>query len=157
MFIKRILEKQAVFNATLRLLAFLGQRPFFDFLTKGITSAVARLNTSLNRPPVARTTSELADRWMEMMPPDGQEHFKVTKTDSDTAFAEIHLHCPLRGTGDVQACYKLMNYDRKLMEKVGGQLIVLESQSNSGKDHCKLAIRPINADNGDLTPAHERD
>ena len=27
-----------------------------------------------------------------------------------------------------------MNYDRTLMEKVGGQLIVLETQANSGKD-----------------------
>ena len=50
----------------------------------------------------------------------------------------------------------MMNYDRTLMEKVGGQLIVLETQANSGKDHCKLAIRKAGEDISDLVPAHER-
>ena len=75
------------------------------------------------------------------MPPDGKKYFQVKDTKDNAIHTEIHLHCPLRGSGDVNACYKLMNYDRKLMESVGGQLIVLESQANSGKKYCKLAIR----------------
>lgn len=75
------------------------------------------------------------------MPPDDKDFFKISSTDKETAFAEFHLHCPLPKTGNVQACYHLMNYDRTLMNKVGGNLIVLQSQSNSGKPYCKLAIR----------------
>ena len=97
-----------------------------------------------------------AEAWQQLMPPDGQEYFKIAEVSADTAYTEIHLHCPLRGSGDVQACYKLMNYDRKLMEKVGGQLIVLESQSNSGESFCKLAIRKKGADVSDLIPAHKK-
>ena len=90
------------------------------------------------------------------MPPDGQEQFRVSEITDKTAYVEIHLHCPLRGTGKVDACYQFMNYDRKLMEKVGGSLTVLESQSNSGMDFCRLAIRKLGEEMGDLIPAHER-
>ena len=89
------------------------------------------------------------------MPPDGQEYFKVTGFDEQTAYTEIHLPCPLRGSGNPHACYRLMNYDRQLMKKVGGELVVLESQSNSGKPYCKLAIRKQGADLSDLKQAHE--
>ena len=84
------------------------------------------------------------------------EYFKVSEITSDTAFTEIHLHCPLRGSGNAEACYKLMNYDRSLMKAVGGELVVLESQSNSGKDYCRLAIRRKGDDTSDLVPAHEQ-
>ena len=75
------------------------------------------------------------------MPPNDQELFRITEVTEEAAFAEIHLHCPLRGTGDGQACHALMNYDRSLMKAVGGQLEVLESQATSGKTYCRLAIR----------------
>lgn len=88
------------------------------------------------------------------MPPDGQEFFKIGEYDEKTAFTEIHLHCPLRGTGNVEACHKLMNYDRQLMDQVGGQLIVLESQSNSGKHYCQLAIRKKGDGISDLKAAY---
>lgn len=88
------------------------------------------------------------------MPPDGQKHFKISEIKDDTAYTEIHLHCPLRGSGNAHACYKLMNYDRKLMEAVGGQLVVLESQSNSGEKYCKLAIRKRGESVDDLQQAH---
>lgn len=75
------------------------------------------------------------------MPPNQQELFRVTHIEDDTAYAEIHLHCPLRGTGDGEACHKLMHYDRSLMRSVGGSLEVLNSQATSGKSFCQLAIR----------------
>ncbi|MEL6250907.1 MAG: hypothetical protein AAFR87_02750 [Bacteroidota bacterium] len=58
--------------------------------------------------------------------------------------------------GNVETCYKLMNYDRKLMKKSGGELIVLESQSNSGKNFYRLAIRPQGIDTQDLIPTHKK-
>ena len=43
------------------------------------------------------------------------------------------------------------------MKQVGGSLTVLESQSNSGKPYCKLAIRKIDSSTEDLVPAHSLD
>lgn len=90
------------------------------------------------------------------MPPDGWKYFQIKEITAETAYVEIHLHCPLRGTGKVHTCYKMMNYDRKLMRGVGGSLIVLESQSNSGKEFCKLAIRREGVSTHDLVPAHKK-
>lgn len=153
---KSILEKQAVFNATLKLLAFFAKRNYFNKLTHWATQTSAKLNILLNKPKPAKEVGDLAEAWQKMMPPDGQEFFKISEVTADTAFTEIHLHCPLRGTGNVDACYKLMNYDRSLMKAVGGELIVLESQSNSGKNYCRLAIRKAGQDTSDLVPAHQQ-
>ena len=108
----------------------------------------------MNHPAKANDAKELANTWQQLMPPDGKAFFKIKDTDQETAFVGIHVHCPLRGTGDAHACHRLMNYDRQLMKQVGGQLIVLDSQSNSGKDYCRLAIRTEGANVDDLTPAH---
>ena len=54
-----------------------------------------------------------------MMPPNDQEFFRVTEVTKEAAYAEIHLNCPLRGTGDGKACHALMNYDRSLDEGCG--------------------------------------
>ncbi len=153
---KKWLEKQAVFNFTLRILAFLAKRKRFDRLTQRATTQSAQLNILLNKPKPAGDVAALAKTWMELMPPDGQENFQIEEVTADTVYTQIHLHCPLRGSGDAQACHKLMNYDRKLMEQVGGQLIVLESQSNSGKPYCRLAIRKAGVAVDDLIPAHKK-
>ena len=85
-----------------------------------------------------------------------KEYFKIDEITEDTAYTKIHLECPLKGTGNVEACYKLMNYDRSLMKAIGGELVVLESQSNSGKNYCRLAIRKQGQDISDLIPAHKK-
>lgn len=151
---KKLLEKLIVFQWTLKFLAFLGRRNFSKSVAL-FTNFFAWLNLKLNRPSPTRSIHELADIWVDLMPPDGRDLFKINSIQNDTAHVEIHLHCPLRGTGDVHACYQLMNYDRKLMKKVGGNLVVLESQSNSGNSFCSLAIRQEGLPTDDLVPAHE--
>lgn len=152
--LKKLLEKQIVFEWSLRFLAPFSRRAFFDSWTRSLTGLLARLNVLLNRPKKFQELANLGQAWLEMMPPDGQKFFKVYPPKGETVEAEIHLHCPLRGTGDAHACYKLMNYDRQLMDAVGGQLVVLESQSNSGNPYCKLAIRRKGESIEDLQPAH---
>lgn len=152
---KKYLEKMIVFERTLRIFSFLAKREIFNRITYKVTSLAAQLNIQLNKPQESKSLEELAKTWKQMMPPDGQDYFKTTEIKDNTAFAEIHLHCPLRGTGDVKACHRLMNYDRQLMQKIGGQLVVLESQSNSGKTYCRLAIRKQEDSIGDLIPAHK--
>lgn len=151
---KKYLEKQSTFSFTLKILAFFAQRNIFNGLTQFLTSQAAQLNIKLNKPDKSEDLQALAETWQKLMPPESTDRFRVGSVKGNTAYTEIHTYCPLRGTGDVQACYKLMNYDRKLMEKIGGELIVLESQSNSGKNYCRLAIRKQGEDTSDLIPAH---
>lgn len=138
--IKKIIEKQKTFDLTLKFLSFLSNWNLTDNLIRFVTRRLAKLNISLNKPKPTNDLKKLAETWKALMPPDGQDFFKITNITDDTAFVEINLHCPLRGTGKVNTCFSFMNYDRTLMEEVGGSLTILESQSNSGKPYCKLAI-----------------
>jgi len=140
---KKIIEKQKVFDLTLKFLSFLSNWKLTESLIPSITKLLAKLNLSLNRPKPTNDLRKLAEIWKALMPPDGQENYKVAKVTNSTAFVEIYLHCPLRGTGKINTCHSFMNYDRTLMKNVGGSLTVLESQSDSGKPYCKLAIRRL--------------
>lgn len=153
---RKYLSSQKTFNRILKILAFFSQRKMFDQFTLWLTKKNANLNVRLNKPKATDNVTELAETWKKMMPSDGAEFFKIKEVVEDTAYTEIHLHCPLRGTGNVEACYKLMNYDRTLMKAIGGELIVLESQSNSGKNYCSLAIRRMGENIDDLVQAHDR-
>ncbi|MAD96062.1 MAG: hypothetical protein CMB99_01930 [Flavobacteriaceae bacterium] len=151
---KKYLEKQATFNRTLSALFLLSKwRVTHNFIPE-ITKLLARLNISLNKPKQSDDIHQLAKGWQSVMPPDGQQYYKISGIKNDTAYVEIHLHCPLRDTGKVDSCYAFMNYDRTLMKEMGGRLTVLESQSNSGKNHCRLAIRRLNDQREDLVAAH---
>ena len=129
------------FERTLAVLAAIARHPLFGGLAKPLTRVLAWLNVHVNGHRSREALAELGQTWVAMMPPNDQELFRITEVTEEAAFAEIHLNCPLRGTGDGQACHALMNYDRSLMEAVGGQLEVLESQATSGKTYCRLAIR----------------
>ena len=135
------LNSLKTFERTLTLLAVVARHWLFGQLAKPLTATLAWLNVRVNghRPKEALTA--LGQTWVAMMPPNDQELFRITEVTDEAAFAEIHLHCPLRGSGNGQACHALMNYDRSLMKAVGGQLEVLESQATSGKTFCRLAIR----------------
>ena len=50
----------------------------------------------------------------------------------------------------------MMEYDRKMLEKIGGQLVVLRSQAEPGVKVCQLAIRKKGVSMEDLVPAHAR-
>lgn len=98
---------------------------------------------------------ELAEEWNRLMPKP-RSAFPVIETDGDTAYVEIRIHCPLRGTGNSEACWRSMEFDRALIRNSGGRLVVLESQSVTGRDRCRLAIRPAGQDLSDLPAAHPR-
>ena len=87
---------------------------------------------------------ELADEWNRLMPTP-REAFPVIDVEGDTAFVEIRIECPLRGSGDAEACWRSMEFDRALIRESGGELVVMESQSITGGSCCRLAIRPKGA------------
>ena len=135
------LNSLKTFERTLALLAAIARHRLLGGLAKPLTGALAWLNVRVNGHRPQESLTKLSQTWMAMMPPNDQEFFRVTEVTKEAAYAEIHLNCPLRGTGDGKACHALMNYDRSLMKAVGGQLEVLESQATSGKAFCRLAIR----------------
>lgn len=96
----------------------------------------------------------MAREWQRMFP--RKEMVPIVAEDEDTVVAEIHAACPLRGTGDVNACYRMMEYDRYMLKTLGGQLVVLNSQSEPGRSHCRVALRMADASVDDLVAAHER-
>ena len=105
----------------------------------------------------AKPQAELADvarEWQRMFP--SNDDVPITGSDEDTVYAEIHVPCPHRGSGNVAGCHRMMEYDRKMLERIGGQLVVLRSQAEPGVQRCQLAIRRAGASTQDLTPAYER-
>jgi hypothetical protein len=78
------------------------------------------------------------------------------RVDDDTVYAEIHIACPHRGTGNVEGCYRMMQYDRKMLEGIGGQFVVLRSQAELGVGVCQVAMRKADVAVDDLVPAHVR-
>lgn len=97
----------------------------------------------------------LADEWNRLMP-EPRASFPIVGVEEDTAFVEIHVKCPLRGSGDAEACWRSMEFDRALMRTAGARLVVMESQSVTGGERCRLAIREAGADLDDLEVAHPR-
>lgn len=118
--------------------------PFFVRLTQLIRG----------RRNVAPTAEAIGGEWERLLPSKKTAH--ITDHDARTAFGEITVHCPLRGTGDVEACHRMMGYDRRLLSAVGGQLVVLRSQAEPGVTSCRVAIRPAGESTDDLLPAHIR-
>ena len=146
------LNSLRTFERTLAVLAVIARHRLFGQLAKPLTAALAWLNVRVNGHRPKESLTELGQTWIAMMPPNDQELFRITEVTDEAAFAEIHLNCPLRGSGDGQACHALMDYDRSLMKAVGGQLEVLESQATSGKTFCRLAIRRDNGGQQEREP-----
>ncbi len=93
--------------------------------------------------------------WQRMFP--SRDMNVIKSIEDDTAYAEVRVQCPLRGSGDVTACYRVMEYDRTMLEKIGGQLVVLRSQAEPGVEFCDVALRMKGANTGDLTAAHAQE
>jgi hypothetical protein len=65
----------------------------------------------------------------------------ITSVDAEAAFGEIHTPCPLRGSGDLEACHRMMAYDRAYMARAGADFVVVRSQAEPGVTVCQIAIR----------------
>jgi hypothetical protein len=96
----------------------------------------------------------LGREWQRMFP--DPEMNAITKVDADTVYGEVRAHCPYRGSGNVEGCYRMMEYDRRMLEKIGGEFVVLRSQAEPGVTSCQVAIRKAGASTADLVPAHVR-
>lgn len=125
------------------------------------TPAFVRLTQLVRgRRRVAPTAAALGAEWERLLASKKTAHLThvepATATTPETAWGEITMPCPLRGTGDVHACHRLMAYDRALVEAAGGQFLVLDSQAEPGRTTCRIAIRAAGAPTGDLLAARDK-
>ena len=98
--------------------------------------------------------SAIGREWERTFP--SKKIVRITEVVGDTAFGEIHVRCPLRGSGDVHACWRLMTYDRAIAKAAGASFVVLHSQAEPGRDYCRVALRATALPTADLRAAHER-
>ena len=101
-----------------------------------------------------QTLADVGREWQRMF--TERDEMPITSIDDETIHAEIRVHCPYRGTGNVAGCYRMMEYDRRMLEKIGGEFVVLRSQAEPGVTVCQVAIRRAGASMEDLVPAHVR-
>lgn len=80
----------------------------------------------------------VARGWQQTMP--NPKVVPITGISGDVAYAEIRVVCPLRGTGDLEGCHRMMAFDRGLLARTGARFEVLESQATPGLERCRVAI-----------------
>ena len=140
--------------ASLGLSAWLARRPALNAVTAALMRGMARLAVRGKGIRPARDAADLGAQWQRAFP--SAKEVPITRIENDTVYAEIRTPCPLRGTGDVHACWRMMEFDREVLRRAGGQFVVLRSQSEPGRSHCEVAMRRAGAPVSDLVPAHRR-
>jgi len=142
-----------LFTAGLRLNAALTRSPSGRWLEERLlTPFFVRLTRAIRGParrPIEDTAEGLGREWERLL--GDPRYARVTEIDpaTETAYGEITGRCPLRGTGDVAACHRLMAYDRGLLAPYDAQFVVLTSQAEPGRTACRVAIRPQRLDASD--------
>lgn len=150
------LQKTVIKNgvrAFLKLQAYLFTHTRLNAWGYRLNNLLAKRAIKTKKISPATTLDELGQSWQKGFP--AKKEVPIMGKDDITIYGEIHTHCPLRGSGDTLACYKMMSYDRQVVAQAGGQFMVLQSQAQPGVERCKIAIRFKDAPINDLKPAHE--
>lgn len=147
---KRIIRQ--TFNHIARGFAFVARREQLSPVAKLLGQTTAELIVTTKQLPRAKNLTDLGETWQSAFP--SKKLVPIESISNDTVVAQIHDQCALRGSGDVHACYRMMEFDRGVLERIGGQFVVLESQATPGVSRCRVAMRMAGQDMSDLTPAH---
>lgn len=141
-------------QAVLGLLAFFARRPALNGVTHWLTQSMARMTVRTRGIGAAAGPEELGPLWQKSFP--SKKQVPIERVEGRTVYAQIHTPCPLRGTGDLHACHRMMEYDREVLRRAGGQFVVLDSQATPGRTYCRVAMRMAGDGIADLPQAHER-
>jgi len=137
-----------IFKGFVHLTAALARSPF-DGAARAIMRVLARINCGMNGAKAQTTLPAVAAEWKRMFPIN-PEQMPVTRVTDDTVYMEIREYCPLREKG-IEACDRLMEFDRETLAKLGAEIVVLRSQAEQeGVTVCQLALRKLGADLSDL-------
>lgn len=145
---------RATVGASLAASAWFARRPRLDAVTQRLMRALAALAIRVRGIRRADTPAALGREWQRAFP--SAKQVPITRIEGDTVYAEIHTPCPLRGSGDLHACHRMMEFDRAVLAHAGGQFVVLRSQAEPGRTHCEVAMRRAGRPLDDLVPAHRR-
>jgi hypothetical protein len=145
---------RSTIQAVMSLLAFLARRPRLSFASSLLTRSLARVTAKAKAIGKANEIAELGSLWQRSFP--SKKQVPIESVSGNTIIAQIHTPCPLRGSGDVHACYRMMEFDREVVRRAGGQFVVLESQATPGVTFCRVAMRLKGESLADLPAAHER-
>lgn len=136
-------QRQArLFARILGFSARLAHRPLMGRLVYPLMRFFAWATLRKHKARRQQQLEALAHEWQRMFPNRDKDH-PIVSIDArqGVALARIETHCPLRATGDIRACHRLMAYDRAMVARMGGHFEVLSSQSNSGQPYCEVALR----------------
>lgn len=109
-----------------------------NVIGKPVMRGLGSLTLAVKKADEKSTAKEAAEEWQRMFP--SKKMVPITNVDGDTVHAEIRSECPYRASGNVNGCYRMMEYDRKMMEKIGSKFIVVKSQAEPGVTHCQIVI-----------------
>jgi len=143
-----------LFMAIVPVSVWFSSRPWLNFATRPLMRGLAAATMRVRKAQPQTTVEEIGEEWQRMFP--SRKGVPITSVENDTVYAEIHITCPHRGTGNVEGCYRMMEYDRKMLERIGGQFVVLRSQAEPGVEVCQVAMRKADVAVDDLVPAHVR-
>jgi hypothetical protein len=124
-------------QAMLRASAFVARRS--ETLSLAWMRSLARSTIRRKRIAPAADLPALGAAWQRGFP--SAKQVPIVSVDQHTVLAEIHTPCPLRGTGDTRACWRMMEYDREVARAAGGEFVVLRSQAEPGVTVCQVALR----------------
>jgi len=143
-----------LFLALVPVSVWFSSRAWLSGITRSLMRFFGGVTLKMRKAQAQSTVEDVGNEWQRMFP--SRKDVPITGVENDTVYAEIHMPCPHRGTGNVEGCYRMMEYDRKMLERIGGQLVVLRSQAEPGVEVCQLAIRKVDVPVDDLVPAHVR-
>ena len=138
----------------LALSAALARRPGWQTVSFAWSHWLARQAIRGKRIAPAVSLAGLGEAWQRGFPSARQ--VPIEAIGPDTVYARIETPCPLRGSGDTAACWRMMEYDRAVAAAAGGQFVVLQSQAEAGVTSCRVALRLKGSVLDDLVPAHIR-
>ena len=127
-----------LFTSLMGLTHWLTETKLRNIIGKPLMRGLGNLTVVVKKARKKDSAIESAEEWQRMFP--SKKMLPITKIDGDTVHAEIRSECPYRGSGNVEGCYRMMEYDRRMMEKIGSTFIVVKSQAEPGVSHCQIAI-----------------
>lgn len=123
----------------LGVLASLAKDPNKATITDWVLKRLALSTLRLKGVRSANNLETLGRGWQQAFP--ATKEVPIRLITDDTVYAEIHTHCPLKGSGDMEACHRMMAYDRHFVSQLGGEFRVLQSQVDPAVQVCQVAMR----------------
>lgn len=127
-----------LFNSLIGFTHWLTETKSRNIIGKPVMRGLGGLTLAVKKADEKDTAIEAAEEWQRMFP--SKKMVPITSIDGEIVRAEIRSECPYRGSGNVEGCYRMMEYDRKMMEEIGASFIIVKSQAEAGVSYCQVAI-----------------